>query len=158
LADDLCHGSEDLLSLAADLCPWSGDLPSRAASVGSMSKVVFLSTKGLLLESKALFLSTRGILLESKAVWLESKALRLESKALFVEPEHLLRNRTVHSRTTKLSELKNSFEPTDDQLIGLSLRGEEHAEDMVMSKALSRSARRVSYGETPIRRRRRGTR
>jgi hypothetical protein len=79
--------------LAADLCPWSGDLLLRAARVGSMSKAVFLSTKGLLLESKGLLL--------------ESKALRLESKVLFVEPEHLLRNRTVHSRTTKPNEVKN---------------------------------------------------
>jgi hypothetical protein len=53
--------------------------------------------------SKALCLSTKGLLLESKA-------LRLESKVLFVEPQDLLRNGTVHSRTTKRSEV-NSFAP-----------------------------------------------
>jgi hypothetical protein len=39
-----------------------------------------------------------------------------------------------------------------------SLRGEERAEDVAMSRALSNSARRVLYDETPIRRRRRGAR
>jgi hypothetical protein len=78
-----------------------------------MSKVLFLSTKGLLLESKALWLESMALRLASKALW-------LESKVLFVEQEHLLRNRTVHSRTTKGSEAKNfapSFYPSAEGAI-----------------------------------------
>jgi hypothetical protein len=83
--------------LAEDLAPDQGTFSLRAPGVGSLSKVLFLSTKGLLLASKAF--------------WLESKAFWLESKVLFVEQEHILRNRTVHSRTTKRSEAKN-FAPS----------------------------------------------